>query len=53
VEKSGQLNGPQVILWDGRDEGGELVPPGVYLVRLSIDTDTGTEERSLAVGVAY
>jgi hypothetical protein len=53
VVKSGQFNGPQLILWDGRDEGGDLVPPGIYLVRLSIDTDTGTDERSLAVGVAY
>ena len=51
--KSGQFNGPQAVLWDGRDGGGNLVPPGVYLVRLSIDTDTGTEERSLSVGVAY
>jgi hypothetical protein len=53
VVKSGQFNGPQLILWDGRDEGGDLVPPGVYMVRLSIDTDTGSDERSLAVGVAY
>jgi hypothetical protein len=51
--KSGQFNGPQAVLWDGRDGGGNLVPPGVYLVRLSIDTDTGMEERSLSVGVAY
>ena len=53
LEKSGQFNGPQTVLWDGRDGGGTLVPPGIYLVRLSIDTDTGTEERSLSVGVAY
>ena len=51
--EGGQVNGPQNVAWDGRDGGGKLVPPGIYLVRLQIDTDTGAEERSLAVGVAY
>ena len=26
--------------WDGRNEGDELVPPGMYIVKLSADTDT-------------
>lgn len=51
--EDGQLNGPQVIRWDGRDGNGDLVPPGIYLVHLNIDTDTGSESKSLAVGVAY
>jgi flagellar hook assembly protein FlgD len=25
--------------WDGRDDEGGTVPPGGYMVRLSIDTD--------------
>jgi len=30
-----------------------MAPPGLYLLRLSIDTDTGTEDRTLLVGLAY
>ena len=26
--------------WDGRDDGGDLVPPGVYVARIRIRTDT-------------
>ena len=33
--------GPLEITWDGRDQQGALVPPGVYAVRLGVDGDTG------------
>ena len=39
-------SGVHRVLWDGRDEAGGLVPPGVYAVRLGLDTDAnkqGTE----------
>ena len=32
--------GSYEIGWDGRDEGGNLVPPGLYCVRLHIHTNT-------------
>ena len=32
--------GSYAIDWDGRDEGGALVPPGLYCVRLHIRTNT-------------
>ena len=32
--------GSYEIGWDGRDEGGALVPPGLYCVRLHIRTNT-------------
>ena len=35
------------------DESGATAPPGLYILRLSIDTDTGSEDRSLLVGLAY
>lgn len=31
--------GPYAIEWDGRDDGGRMVPPGLYLVELSVETD--------------
>ena len=30
--------GSHVVSWDGRDEGGQVVSPGVYLVRLQLGT---------------
>ena len=29
--------------WDGRDQDGNLVPPGVYLVRVRVEADRGAE----------
>lgn len=50
--------GSYEIGWDGRDEGGALVPPGLYCVRLGIRTNTvGTqvEDKTVlrTVAVAY
>ena len=28
--------GPHTLAWDGMDEGGRRVPPGIYVVRLRI-----------------
>jgi hypothetical protein len=39
--------------WDGRDEGGRLVPPGLYLLRVEAEGDAQTEMVSRLVGVAY
>ncbi len=46
------------IAWDGFDDGGQLVPPGLYSVLLTVDTVTdgsGVSRKSLlsTVGVAY
>jgi hypothetical protein len=40
-------------LWDGRDESGWLVPPGLYLYRVSIETDHQTVEAVKPLHVAY
>ena len=32
--------GTYTLSWDGRDADGRHVPPGIYLIRLEIDTDT-------------
>jgi len=39
--------------WDGRDDSGQLVPPGLYLYRLVVDVQSGTETNSGVVAVAY
>ena len=40
VEQRDLSTGSYAIGWDGRDDAGALVPPGVYYARLRIDTDT-------------
>ena len=44
--------GRKRLEWDGRDEGGRLVAPGHYLLRVEIDADRGDVWTGL-VGVVY
>ncbi|RKY63016.1 MAG: hypothetical protein DRP99_04940, partial [Candidatus Latescibacterota bacterium] len=46
-------NGRYIRTWDGRDGSGKLVPPGVYIYRLSVRADQGDEVRSGTVTVVY
>ena len=39
--------------WDGRDAKGQLVPPGIYLCRISVDADRGKSEQVHLVHVVY
>ena len=40
-------------LWNGRDDAGQMVPPGLYLARIEVAGDSGGAEHSAMVGVAY
>lgn len=39
--------------WDGTDDDGDLVPPGVYLYQVVVDTDSGEKIKGGTVVVAY
>ena len=39
--------------WDGTDEAGSSVPPGVYLARIKVETATGDITKTRLVRVAY
>ena len=39
--------------WDGTNDEGSLVPPGMYLIRVEIDVDDGVVTRVQPVAVAY
>jgi hypothetical protein len=41
------------LTWDGMDNGGDLVPAGVYVYRIALETDSGMEERLGTLAVAY
>ena len=47
------LSGPNTVTWDGRDDGEDLVPPGLYLLRVEVETDEGDETLVRPIGVAY
>lgn len=39
--------------WDGRDAQGELLLPGVYILEVEVETDSGAERSSSVVTIAY
>ena len=47
------VGGERVLEWDGRNAAGEPVPPGLYLCRVHVDADVGSNSAVRVVGVAY
>ncbi|MDE2704917.1 MAG: gliding motility-associated C-terminal domain-containing protein [Gemmatimonadota bacterium] len=39
--------------WDGRNDAGQVVPPGLYLLRISTDADHAGEAQTRIISVAY
>ena len=39
--------------WDGRSDASERVPPGLYLLRLTVRADSGTDRAVAAVPLAF
>ena len=53
VEKEPQRKGIYTRTWDGRDDRGVLVSPGVYLIKASVETNKGNFTKILPVALAY
>ena len=53
VHDGGQESGKLSFFWDGRDESGALVPPGIYLYRIEIEAEEKNVEQSGTVAVVY
>ena len=48
--------GPQQFRWDGQDEAGQVVPPGLYLCQIAVEADAegaGGTTRTRLIAVAY
>ena len=41
------------LVWDGKDAGGQLVPPGLYLLRVSALLGLGDETVVRTIAVVY
>ncbi|MEW6752631.1 MAG: hypothetical protein AB1505_16850 [Candidatus Latescibacterota bacterium] len=52
---SGPLSGEHATVWDGRDDEGRLLPPGVYVLRGAVPAQAGGARRAAAgvVTVVY
>ena len=46
-------NGRYRVEWDGKDENGELANPGMYVYRISVESDMESKVYSGSVAVAY
>ena len=49
------VGGPQVVAWNGRDDSGAPVAPGLYLCQVgaAADAEAGRRKRSRVIAVAY
>lgn len=48
-----QAAGAQRVFWDGRDQNGNLLPPGLYLLGVELHTEAGGRAHLRPVGIAY
>ena len=48
-----QYSGPQTMRWDGANDAGKRVPPGLYLWRITADTAAADYVQSGIVAVVY
>ena len=56
--RSRDLTGPNTVLWDGCGGadcalGGQPLPPGLYVIRLAVDSDSGGDAVLRTVAIAY
>ncbi len=53
LEAGLQNSGPQQIRWNGRDDSGQLLPPGNYLAAVKPLADFVSEVKLRPIGIAY
>ena len=41
------------LAWDGRDNRGQMAAPGLYIVRIAVESDSGSEEKLGYIALAY
>ena len=53
VSQGLQTAGPQTARWDGRDAQGTVLPPGVYLISVALQSERRAAAVLRPVGIAY
>ncbi|MCC7262487.1 MAG: hypothetical protein IT369_08205 [Candidatus Latescibacteria bacterium] len=46
-------SGQHLQIWDGRDDQGRVVPPGIYFYQIEVNAEAGVERRQGVVQVVY
>lgn len=46
-------SGRYMVSWNGQGVRGGRLPPGVYVLQIQVETDSGLESRSTTVAIAY
>ena len=53
VPQGQQTSGPQTARWDGRNENGQALPPGVYLIGVAVQSERNGDAALRPLGLAY
>jgi len=53
VDENSYASGRYEREWDGKNEDGDLVSPGIYLYTIDVDADAGAAAKSGTIAVAY
>jgi len=53
LSPGGLASGRFEYVWDGRDGGGQVVPPGLYLLRVSADSRADNDTFTSVLSVSY
>ena len=48
-----RASGRWMAVWDGKDRHGDLLPPGIYILRMDVDTDGGNDAVTETVALVY
>jgi hypothetical protein len=53
LQKGGSTAGTLEVQWDGQDAGGQMVPPGLYIYQLVVNSDETSSEQSGTLSLVY
>ena len=53
IEGGLQDAGLRQLVWDGRDENGRLLPAGLYLFSIALDTQAAQKRTLYSLSIAY
>ncbi len=46
-------SGRHSVQWNGHDQNGNLITPGIYVLQMSVEADTGVDTKKILISFAY
>ena len=53
VDTGAQRSGAQSVRWDGRDQDGQLLSPGIYLLSIAVASESAGSKKIQPIGIVY